>query len=242
MISNLPRFAARVLSLAFLCSAASAYAAPSCPPRTPAADEPFLEKAPIIPAQYAAIMSASKTDLAIETDTKKSVCVRLGWIFELDGFWNSPDMRFVGFSISGYEYHGHILVDRRGEGKEIQTGAKPVFSPDGKHFAFAQVSDAGWGNFEGIGLWRTDKKGSSKVLSIENSEAAQPLPYGTDWRVDRWRGNNRVELSMIQEGDFAAGDDYAESIAKSPRKTYTIRRQGRGWKFAPDEGKKQPKP
>jgi hypothetical protein len=220
-------------SIAFGCLglAVPLMAAPSCPPRVLDEGEPFLDAAPVIPKKYQSIMRASKTDLAIASESGKVVCVRLGWVAQIDKFWNNPDMRFIGFDYFGYETHGHILIDRKGDGLEIATGVRPIFSPDKKHFASAQVTDSGWGNFEGVGIWSVNANGSTQNVNYNSDyENGDKLPYGIDWKIDRWVGNDLVKLSMIHPDNYAYDDqNYEKGIARSPRQFYQFRRNQKSW-------------
>jgi hypothetical protein len=220
-----------VIASCLLAQAVPVMAAPSCPPRARDEGEPFLDKAPKIPRKYRSIMTASKTDLAIASENGKTICVKLGWVGHLEEYWHSADMRFIGFDYYGHETHGHIMIDRKGDGQEINTGARPIFSPDKKHFAFAQLSDSGWGNFEGVAVWTVNADNSTKSISVENNEDEQLLPYGIDWKVDHWIDNTNVRLSMIHADEFVPDDDYAKGVAKSPRRSYQFRQAKQTWQF-----------
>jgi hypothetical protein len=221
-----------LIGLCILGQAKPVMAAPSCPPRARDEGEPFLEKAPVIPKKYRSIIAASKTDLAVATETGKTICVKLGWIADIENYWNSPDMRFIGFDYSGYETHGHVMIDSKGVGQEIATGARPVFSPDNKHFAFVQLTDSGWGNFEGAAIWSVEANNSSSKVNYDTANDKGPkLPYGIDWKIDRWINNNGVSLSMIHPDELVSGDDYTISVARSPRRHYQFRRHKQTWRF-----------
>jgi hypothetical protein len=99
--------------------------------------------------------------------------------------------RFLGFVFSGYEYYGYLLIDRaaHGEAAQIETGAVPAFSPDGRHFAAIQLSGSGWGNLEGLGIWDVNPGGVTQRLLLS------ALPAGEDWRIDGWRRAGCVALS-----------------------------------------------
>ncbi len=231
MINWMRRVLAFTLGLYLIGSAIPAMAAPECPPRQRDKDEPFLDKPPAIPKTFSKWVKASKTDLSISTLGGTTLCVKLGWIFDPDKFWISIDQRFIGFDITGFEYHGHVVIDRSGAGQEIATGERPIFSPDKSKFAFAQLSDSGWGNFEGIAIWSVDSTKSTKLISIENDENSQPLPFGIDWKVDRWSGDDVVELSMIHSDDYFADENYAKSVIKSPRRYYRLTRREQIWQL-----------
>jgi hypothetical protein len=99
--------------------------------------------------------------------------------------------RFLGFVFSGYEDFGYVLIDRaaRGEAARIETGAKPVFSPAGRHFAAVQLSGSGWGNLEGLGIWEVSPRAVTQRLFFS------ALPAGEDWRIDGWRRAGCLALS-----------------------------------------------
>jgi hypothetical protein len=99
--------------------------------------------------------------------------------------------RFIGFMFSGYEYFGYILIDRAAQGNaaQIETGDKPVFSPDGRHFAAVQLSGSGWGNLEGLSVWSLRPGGTTQRLFFS------ALPAGEDWRIDGWRRDGCIALS-----------------------------------------------
>jgi hypothetical protein len=59
----------------------------------------------------------------------------------------------------------------------VESGQTPVFSPDGRFFAAAEMSDAGFNNLEGIGLW---KKLPDRTVRHFFTDAAHS---GWDWRV-----------------------------------------------------------
>jgi hypothetical protein len=104
--------------------------------------------------------------------------------------------RFLGFAFTGYEYYGYLLIDRaaRGEAARIETGAAPVFSPDGRHFAAAQLSGSGFGNLEGLGIWDVGATAVAQRLFMS------ALPAGEDWRIDSWPRAGCVTLSAAPMG------------------------------------------
>lgn len=99
--------------------------------------------------------------------------------------------RFLGFVFSGYEYYGYLLIDRaaRGDGAQIETGAAPVFSPDGRHFAAIQFSGSGWGNLEALSVWDVAPRAVTQRLLIS------AVPAGEDWRIEGWRRAGCIALS-----------------------------------------------
>jgi hypothetical protein len=111
--------------------------------------------------------------------------------YEPDEFRRFADGRFVGFSFMGYESYGYLLVDRAMAGEEavIATGAVPVFSPDGLHFAAVDFSGAETGNLEAFALWQVTAEGTRQRLFNT------ALPAGEDWRIDGWPRADCVTLS-----------------------------------------------
>ena len=99
--------------------------------------------------------------------------------------------RFLGFAFTGYEYYGYLLIDRasRGDTARIETGAAPVFSPDGYHFAAVQLSGSGYGNLEGLAVWDVGTGAVTQRLFLS------ALPAGEDWRIDRWPRAGCLALS-----------------------------------------------
>lgn len=99
--------------------------------------------------------------------------------------------RFLGFAFTGYEFYGYLLIDRaaRGDTARIETGATPVFSPDGYHFAAVQLSGSGFGNLEGLAVWDVGAGAVTQRLFLS------ALPAGEDWRIDSWRLAGCLALS-----------------------------------------------
>ncbi len=116
-----------------------------------------------------------------------------------------------------------MLIDRSGDGQEVDTGAKPVFSPGGGRFATVQQSDAGWGGFEGFAVYAVHPRG----FSPEYLEFG--LPELEDWRIDRWVGENCIILSAVPrerlEGDY-------DRLPTAKRDEYISKAEDR-WKLAP---------
>jgi hypothetical protein len=193
-----------------------------CPPYVREEGEPFLDKAPDIPAQLRPFATATKEYLSVKT-AKKPLCIRLGWIFGIENAWASTDKRFIGFDISGYEHHGHIVVDRAYGGQELRTGAKPVFSASGENFASIQISESGWGNMEGVAIWNRGDF-SYNVFSMTGG-----VPFGFDPRIDRWVDDKHVIFSMIEADVVSNAED--QDMAKMPRRYYRLSDQVGWWKL-----------
>ena len=127
--------------------------------------------------------------------------------------------RFFGFLFVGYEFFGFTLVDRAatGDAALIETGAAPVFSPDGRYFAAASITEGGFGNLEGLGLWEVTPRGAIQRFFTD------AVPPAFDWRVDGWP---RPDCAAVTAIDMAweppAGIDYGEGVQSAPRMQYQI--------------------
>ena len=151
-------------------------------------------RAPVVPdALRAVVREATPRRLVVAGIGDGAIGVPLEDIEteNLAGFANG---RYLGFAFRGYEYYGYRLVDRRmrGEAAVIETGDVPHFSPDGRHFAAAQLSGAGFGNLEGVAIWRIE---ADMTVQIFVSDA---LPQGEDWRVDGWPRADCVAVSWVE--------------------------------------------
>ena len=124
--------------------------------------------------------------------------------------------RFLGFAFTGYEYYGYLLIDRaaRGEDALIETGAAPVFSPDGHHFAAIQLSGSGWGNLEGLGVWDVGGGAVTQRLFLS------ALPAGEDWRIDGWRHSGCLALSAAAMNAEPAAPRLRFALEYGPRITF----------------------
>jgi hypothetical protein len=121
------------------------------------------------------------------------IAVELAQI-EAEGLTAYAGRRYLGFNVIGYEFFGYQLIDRRmtGEAAVIETGEAPVFSPDGRHFAAVQVSGAGYGNLEGVAIWRVDAEETVQILFND------VLPLGEEWRIDGWPRADCVSVSWTE--------------------------------------------
>lgn len=144
----------------------------------------------IPPALRAMVRDATRDRLVVRGRDGADIVLDIGQ-YEPEEFQSFGDGRFLGFSFMGYEFAGYTLIDRRqsGENAVIATGVRPVFSPDGRYFAAAQLSGAGWGNLEAFGLWEVTAEGVRQRLFDT------ALPAAEDWRVDGWPRADCVALS-----------------------------------------------
>jgi len=134
---------------------------------------------PPIPANPPSILQATSPEaLLVKGLDGNEIAVDIEWI-EPEAYSFYAAGRYLGFTFVGYEYYGYKLVDRAASEKmaAVESGQTPVFSPDGRFFAAAEMSDAGFNNLEGIGLW---KKLPDRTVRHFFTDAAHS---GWDWRV-----------------------------------------------------------
>ena len=161
-------------------------------------DEPIA-----VPADFTPFMAASETELAILTQTGSTICWNLGWISHFDIADQLVGERLLGLQYAGFESFGYLLVDRAGEGSITDTGARPVFSPDGRRLAALQISDSGWGGMEGFGIWELSAathRALARQVAEQDNDWTLPPPLSDqtqDWRLDGWRGNGCVGMSAL---------------------------------------------
>ena len=175
--------------------------------------------APEIPAALSAMVFETTPDhIFVRGIDGERIPVSIDW-FDPREFASHQDGRFFAFSFTGYAAEGYTLVDRRGRGEAavIETGQAPVFSPDGRWFAAAEMTDSGFGNLNGIALWevlpdRTVRRFFTDVL-----------PYSVDWRADRWVRPDCVAISSIQPGYEVPGNvPWEEAVRSAPRVHYQL--------------------
>ncbi|HST36680.1 MAG TPA: hypothetical protein VLK25_08640 [Allosphingosinicella sp.] len=152
------------------------------------------KRAPVIPAGLQATVRVSERDRLVVRGLNGADMVIDIAQMEPESFAQYGDGRFFGFSFIGYEFFGYRLIDRRmsGEAAVIETGEAPVFSSDGRYFAAVQVSGAGYGNLEGIAIWRVDAEGTAQIFSSD------VLPQGEEWRIDGWPRADCVSVSWTE--------------------------------------------
>ena len=177
------------------------------------------KRAPEIPRELRNIITESRPErLIVRGLHGQQIPVSLEW-FEPSDFTILQNGRYLGFRYRGYEEGGYILVDRAAtsEAATLHTGVLPLFSPDGRFFAAAQLSEAGWDNLEGVALWevlpdRTVRRFYSNIL-----------PTAVDWRVERWARPDCVILSTIEAGyEIPDTDDHERAAREAPRSLYTL--------------------
>jgi hypothetical protein len=173
---------------------------------------------PAIPPMLRGIVRAPTPErLLVRTLGGGEVAVDISW-YEVERFEPRPGGRFLGIVLSGYEAEGYVLVDRAGAGTLLETGVAPVFSPDGRWFAAAGISEAGWGNLEGVAVWEV-LSGSSVRRFFSDT-----VPHGTGWRVDGWPRRDCVALSHAPANiDVPEDMEWDEAVRRAPRTHYAIR-------------------
>ena len=162
--------------------------------------------------------------IAVKTRSDTTHCVSVDWILAGEDYERFDD-RFAGFEWTGYEAWGYILIDTAGTGRDIDTGARPVFSPHGYSFATIQFSDAGWGGFEGFAIWRIAPK------TIEPIHVTTDLPSLTDWRIDRWEDEDCLHLSAVPWDRIDGNWDNLPRLARD----HYVAAAAKGWEIMPGE-------
>ena len=175
---------------------------------------------PLSPA-LAAVAASSLDSLAAVTLAGGTACIDTTDMETIDSPRLLRDGRFLSFGWSGYEASGHVLFDRAGAGKQIETGDTPVFSPSGAMVAAVEYSESGFGGLNGFGLWQ--------VLpdSVRELAVLEVPPLSSDWRIDRWVGDDCIEASAVVSGGADADADTA------PRQRFAVGRANRAWRVAP---------
>ncbi len=182
------------------------------------------EEAIVLPQDWANFATAGRDWIAVSTQMGGTLCVDIAWYDSTDSFDRFND-RFIGFEWSGLEAWGYVLIDRARTGSSMDTGVKPVFSPDGQYFAMVQLSDAGWGGLEGFAVYSVNDAG------IEAVHVDKAIPRLADWRIDGWediKGDRCLRLSGVH---YARVEDGAP-IRETDRQWY-ISRSKTGWKLEP---------
>lgn len=171
---------------------ASPGARPALCSEVPTRGRDYPNKPIVIPAKVADIATAGQTRLGVEALNGKPVCLDLDGIAHTSALALTSDRRFVSFSWFGYEEDGYKVIDRAGSGKVIETGGRPMFSSSRNRFAAAQVHSAGAGGLVNIRVWEVGKHGTQRIVNVSNE-----VQRDSDWRVERWGGENCVLLSML---------------------------------------------
>ena len=177
------------------------------------------KRAPVIPRELRTMVAETSPDrLVVRGLNGQLIPVSLDWI-EPAGFVSYLDGRYFGFAITGYEAGGFTVVDRRasGDGAVIETGQAPTFSPDGRYFAAAEMSEAGFGNLNGVALWEVLTDRTVRRFFTDD------VPSSFDWRVDRWVRPDCAALSAIDIGwQPPEGQEWDQAVRSAPRASYAI--------------------
>lgn len=177
------------------------------------------KQAPAVPANLAAILRAPSPEvLLVKGFDGKDIPVDIEWM-EPEDMKLYAGGRYLGFSFSGYEYYGYVMVDRAGSGDAaiIETGQAPAFSEDGRFFAAAEMSDSGFGNLEGLGLWEVGPNHTARRFF---TNAVSP---GWDWRVDGWKTSVCIAFRAIgPDWQSPADGEWEKSMTVAPRLHYSL--------------------
>jgi hypothetical protein len=183
-------------------------------PKSP--NEDLQRKQPLpVPAGLRAIVKADLLHYAVSTTAGGTVCVDTSWIESVRDVTGAQDGRFLVFGWQGNEAHGHMIVDRAGRGQVIDTGVAPTFSPSRTLLAAVEMSESGFGSLNAFAVWRVE------AVGVHESGRVEDLPSMSDWRIDRWTGENCVALSALPLD--------AEEASRAARTRFAARPAGRGW-------------
>jgi hypothetical protein len=207
-------------------TAAVAAAAPdlaACPTPAPVdRSERLRTEAIAVPPALRDVMRSGMESFALSTLGGGTVCVDAGWMETIDNASLSPDGRFAAFDWFGYEAYGHVIVDRDGKGTVIDPGVKPLASPSGKLLAAIDITESGYGPLNAFTVWKVDPAPISQLAQVEE------VPAAADWKVERWAGENCVELSAIPWVSYSDPDGAADP----PRERFFARTRG-AWAVQP---------
>jgi len=192
----------------------------ACPSRA-SLEEGLRERTePIrVPPVLRHVMRSNMDNFAFSTLGGATVCVDASWIESVSDPALSTDKRFASFDWGGYESFGHIIVDRSGRGVVADTGMPPVASPSGKLLAAADLSESGFGALNAFAMWQVEPTGLRELAK------QQDVPPAADWRIERWAGEDCINLSAV------AWDKVSEQ-AGDAREPYRARR-GNRWTLEP---------
>jgi hypothetical protein len=165
-----------------------------------------------VPSQFAAYVSASDTTLTVQRTSGAPACIDIGGI-DVESFDTFLDGRLLGATLFGHEYNSYRLVDRHGTAEPVETGVKPTFSPSGRRFASVDISEAGFGAFEALGVWEVTDRPIRNLVTLQDI-----LDRGYDWQLVRWASDDCLVLSTAAD---PSGVDLEE------RKFHELRLTGR---------------
>lgn len=194
-----------------------------CPARAPPEPGTRLRTEAIpVPAALREIMRSDMESLAFSTLGGGTVCVDASWMETLDNARLSPDGRFAAFDWFGYEAFGHVIVDRDGKGTVIDPGVRPLPSPSGELLAAIDITESGYGPLNAFTVWQVDPAPISQLAQVEE------VPAATDWKIERWVGENCVELSAVPWEAYSDPD----APADPPRERFLAGARG-AWAVQP---------
>jgi hypothetical protein len=209
-------------------AAASPVAAPDlagCPARAKVDGETRERTRPIaVPAALRGVMRGGVDNIAISTLGGATVCIDASWIEGIDAARLSSDKRFASFDWVGYEAFGHVIVDRSGKGADLDTGSAPLVSPSGRLWAVADLTEAGYGALNAFAVWQVEPSGLKPLMRQEE------VPPATDWTVDRWAGEDCIELTAVLWAELTDPDQ----TSAPPRRPYRARRDAT-WRLEPGD-------
>ena len=162
-----------------------------------------------LPADWGGIATSSRNWIAVWTEHSRTYCVETAWMYEATNLERFGE-RFLGFNWDGQEAFGYVLIDRARQGREIDTGSRPLFSPDGSKFATLQRSDANFRGFEGFAIWEI----YGGVLEPYIVNAGPPLYPMYDWRIDRWEGERCLHISAVPYDRFEGKWESLPSVTR----------------------------
>jgi hypothetical protein len=152
-----------------------------------------------------------------------TICIETSWIESTKDMELSEDGRFVSFEWFGYEAYGFKLVDRSGAGAVMETDLKPVSAPSGMLIAAYEHTESGFGSLNALGIWQVSANPVREVAIVQ-------LPEGlTDWRFDRWNGENCIEISATS---FEQLDEDGSRPGYTARNRF-VSRSIKGWEPEP---------
>ncbi len=176
--------------------------------------------APIsVPTALEGVMASGMDNFAVTTLDGSTLCIDASWMEEIHAPRLSADGRFASFDWGGYEAYGHVIVDRAGTGRVLDTGLAPVYSPSGRRFAAADLGEAGYGALNAFAVWQVEP---ARIRQLGKQEQ---VPEATDWHIERWTGEACLELTAIPWDGYTGEGD-------APRDPYRAREAG-GWQLEP---------
>ena len=175
-----------------------------------------------VPAALREVMRAGVDNIAVATLDGSTLCIDASWMNSINNAALSADGRFAAFDWHGYEAFGHLIVDRTGKGATLETGVEPVASPSGRLLAAADLSESGYGALNAFAVWWVEPAGWRRLGQQD------VVPPAVDWRIERWSGEDCIELSAIALADLT----YPTQVDNPARIPYRARRGG-DWQLEP---------